>query len=245
MREKMKSTHKKEQKRLILPLLFFLIFVFCAVFWLIRPSNSNISSDKKLVLAIGDSITYGYATAESRQKDSYPAQLAEKLGEQFEVRNLGQNGRTLLSTSSLPYFANSIGQRALNTNAKIIIFMLGTNDARKILWDAERFEREYIEVIDQFLDQSPVPQLILMMPPPAFTSSPNQESINNVIIKTELKTIIELIAEEKNLPLIDLYTLLENKAHLFPDGIHPNAEGNRLIANAIYEAIQKLKINTD
>src|SRR4051812_42639772 len=47
------------------------------------------------VAAIGDSITAGAGTL-NRTTDSYPSQLAQMLGDQWEVKNFGVTGATLL-----------------------------------------------------------------------------------------------------------------------------------------------------
>jgi acyl-CoA thioesterase-1 len=45
------------------------------------------------------------------------------------------------------------------------------------------------------------------------------------------------VAGQTRVGLIDLYRSLGNKAELFPDKIHPNAEGARLIAEQVYKAL--------
>jgi hypothetical protein len=45
------------------------------------------------------------------------------------------------------------------------------------------------------------------------------------------------VAELRDVGLIDVYTPFEHSGHLFPDGIHPNAEGARLIAELIAATI--------
>src|SRR5579885_3646478 len=60
------------------------------------------ADDKIRVACVGDSITYG-AGIKDREHNSYPAQLQKLLGDGYEVRNFGVNGRTLLSKGDLPY----------------------------------------------------------------------------------------------------------------------------------------------
>ena len=38
-------------------------------------------------------------------------------------------------------------------------------------------------------------------------------------------------------PAADLCSLFEMRGTLFPDGIHPNAEGNRILTRQVYEAL--------
>jgi len=65
---------------------------------------------------------------------------------------------------------------------------------------------------------------------PAFSDN---FGISNAVIKDEIIPLISQVAELKGVEVIDLYTALSNASALFPDGIHPNAEGAKLIAEAI------------
>ena len=49
--------------------------------------------------------------------------------------------------------------------------------------------------------------------------------------------MIDQIADHKQVPIINLYEALDGRGDLFPDGIHPNAEGAGLIAEAVAEVI--------
>jgi hypothetical protein len=44
-------------------------------------------------------------------------------------------------------------------------------------------------------------------------------------------------AKQTGLPIIDVYLALADKSDFFPDGIHPNVDGAKLIANEVYKAI--------
>jgi lysophospholipase L1-like esterase len=45
------------------------------------------------------------------------------------------------------------------------------------------------------------------------------------------------VAQEKKLPIIDLHFALGNRPELFPDKIHPNAEGAALMAKIVGDAL--------
>ena len=67
---------------------YFLTLLLClaAAVGLARPVR---------VACVGNSITYGAGIA-NRQQNSYPAQLQYYLGADYEVRNFGVSGTTLL-----------------------------------------------------------------------------------------------------------------------------------------------------
>jgi acyl-CoA thioesterase I len=50
--------------------------------------------------------------------------------------------------------------------------------------------------------------------------------------------MIQRVAADRRVAVIDLYAALRGRATLFPDGIHPNAEGARLIAETVARAIR-------
>ena len=52
----------------------------------------------------------------------------------------------------------------------------------------------------------------------------------------------EEIAKEEKIPVIKLHDALSNHADLFPDTIHPNAEGAKLIAQTVANALLGRKI---
>ena len=54
---------------------------------------------------------------------------------------------------------------------------------------------------------------------------------------------VRAVAEETGAELVDLYALTEEKRELFgPDGLHPSAEGARVIAEAVCERIRNSRV---
>ena len=50
----------------------------------------------------------------------------------------------------------------------VVIIMLGTNDSKQKYWDAERYEEQYLALIDELHNLPGHPYLYLMAPPEAF-----------------------------------------------------------------------------
>ena len=187
----------------------------------------------ELVACVGDSITYG-AGISDRMNDSYPAQL-ERLLRQYdrnwEVGNFGVSGATLLHRGDLPY----VGQGAFNDarayNPDIVIIKLGTNDSKPQNWQyKDDFVADYSAMIDVFRGLPSKPQVWICKPVPAFQLT---WGITPEIVRDEILPLVEQISREKEVPVIDLYTALLGAGHLFPDNIHPNAEGAGVIAKTI------------
>ena len=191
------------------------------------------TSKAKLVACVGDSITYGSGIA-NRAVDSYPAQLQRLLRQydlSWEVQNFGVSGATLLSRGDLPYVRQAAFGNAQASNPDIVIIKLGTNDSKPQNWQYKGdFVRDYENMIDTFRALPSGPQVWICKPVPAFYVNFN---IRPEVIRDEILPLIDQISREKNAPVIDLYAALQNSGNLFPDGIHPNAEGAGLMAQAI------------
>jgi len=191
------------------------------------------TAQAKLVACVGDSITYGSGIAD-RAKDSYPSQLQRILRQydpSWEVQNFGVSGATLLSKGDKPYLRESAYGSARACNPDIVIIKLGTNDSKPQNWQYKGdFVSDYENMIDAFRALPSKPQIWVCKPVPAFYVN---FSIRPDVIRDEILPMIDQISQEKNAPVLDLYTALQDSGKLFPDGIHPNAEGAGLMAQAV------------
>lgn len=194
------------------------------------PEVLTVGSGAIKVATVGDSLTYGYGL-ENREKDAYPCILAEKLGHHYQVSNFGLSGRSLQSTSDYPYFKEKNAQLSLESEADIVIIMIGSNDSRGPYWNKERFISEYREMAERYLSLPSQPDLYLVIPPFVPTS---RFGLNNQIIEDELQTIITAIGQELDVPVINLYPLTKGHLEYYSDGLHLTPLGNQVIAEEIY-----------
>ena len=79
---------------------------------------------KTRIACIGNSITYG-STVINREKNAYPVQLQAMLGDEFDVKNFGVSGATLLKKGNKPYWKESAYNDALAFKPNIIFIKLG------------------------------------------------------------------------------------------------------------------------
>lgn len=185
------------------------------------------------VATVGDSLTYGYGL-ENRMRDAYPSILAEKLGSHYQVSNFGLSGRSLQSTADYPYFKEQNAQLSLESEADIVIIMIGSNDSRRFYWNRDRFELEYRQMVETYLSLSSQPDILLVVPPFVPTS---RFGLNNQIIEDELQILIPQIAKEYQLEYVNLYPLTKHQSAYYSDGLHLTPLGNQVVAQAIYQAI--------
>ena len=66
--------------------------------------------------------------------------------DKYEVVNLGLGGRTMLKNGDCSYWNEPEFKYALDSDADKVILMLGTNDAKKFLWNESAFRSDYLEM---------------------------------------------------------------------------------------------------
>lgn len=208
--------------------------------------------DKKIKVAcIGDSITYG-AQLEERDRYSYPAQLQVLLGKEYSVENYGIGSCTLIRKGK-PTLWDELS-KIIEASPEIIIISLGTNDTcgmgtcgdRKCWEYKHEYEGDYLDLIDTLAALPSKPQIFICAPSPMVLETPglNNDRIEDLTIRQprleELIDIVKSIAKEKNIGFIDLNSPLAHRPELFTekDGVHPNKNGYRIIAELIYERIK-------
>ena len=205
----------------------------------------------RLVACVGDSITWGGGGT-----NSYPALLQAALGEGWKVRNFGVNSRTARRggkefdgrPGDLDYRKTARYGQALACRPFAVILMIGTNDSKPPNWEGngDAFRVGYADLVDDFLALEPRPVVVIGVSPTvkggAFTYGVTEEIVGGGVVPFQRR-----VAGEKGLPLVDCRAVLD--PHLgtaySPDGLHPNAEGNALLAAAFAAKLRELESRAD
>lgn len=203
--------------------------------------STTLQAQSKIKIAcVGNSITYGAGVA-NREKNSYPKQLQNMLGDRYELMNFGVSGTTLLKKGNSPYWNTDAYKKALQSQPDIVFIKLGTNDSKGFNRPFYgEFESDYTALIQSFRQLETHPRIILLLPIPSFLE--DSTSIYDPIIKEQIIPRIQKVAFETGCEVINLYSLFIDKADLVPDKIHPTSLGATLIAKRLYEVV-KLKEN--
>jgi acyl-CoA thioesterase I len=201
-----------------------LTMLSCGLFASAAKSDLRASQEPPVVVCLGDSLTAGYGLD---QAQAYPALLQKRIddmGWKFKVVNAGLSGETTAG-----------GLRRLDWVLKrridVLILALGGNDAlRGIPLDTTRQNLD--QILIRTRAKNPDAQLIVagMLIPPNW----GREYFNG------FRAIFPELAKKHKAGLIPF--LLEGvggKPNLnFPDGIHPTAEGHRIVAANVWKVLE-------
>ena len=204
-------------------------------------ANAETPITKIKVACVGDSITFGSGIAD-RNNASYPAQLQKLLGDNFEVKNFGLSGRTMISKSPSAWTKTQQYKDALAYQPDVVLIKLGTNDSKRSEYkQRQNFDHDYSGsarlLIRKFRNLPSKPTVWLMNPVPSFIR--HGHSINGAFIEDEILPQIKKVARLTRTPIIDLHSPFLNSPKLFPDKIHPNAAGALEMAKIIAPILQK------
>src|ERR1051325_2817843 len=179
------------------------------------------------ILALGDSLTDGFGLS---RKEAYPALIGEKMraaNYQFEVINAGASGDT--TAGGLRRLPSLLRKKKID----ILILALGINDAfRGVPVDQMRSNLQ--SIIDQTRARYPDVSIIIAgMQLPIATGNGYVEAFGDMFGQ---------LAEHNHAALIPY--LLEgvggNPELNLPDYIHPNAAGQRILAENVWRILEPI-----
>jgi len=181
----------------------------------------------KTILFFGDSLTAGYGLEDSN--DAYPAVIQTKIDSldlDYVVVNSGVSGETT---------AGGLGRInwVLNQRVDVFVLELGANDGLRGISLNET--RENLQaIVDVVRKKFPETTIILagMQLPPNLGQD----------YTSEFKSIFDDLAEKNDLELIPF--LLKDVGGIpelnLEDGIHPNIEGQKIVANNVWDVLAKI-----
>ena len=195
------------------------------------------AQEKIKVACIGNSVTYGM-THKNPAETSYPTQLQQMLGEEYEVRNFGHSGATLLSKGHRPYINLPEYTAALEFAPDIAVIHLGLNDTDPRNWPNYRdeFYGDYMNIIEALREKNSKVEIYVCQMSPIFNWHRRFKSGTRDWY-WQIQEVIKTIAENGNFELINLSRHLYNRPDLMPDALHPNEQGAEIIAKQVYSAI--------
>ncbi len=193
---------------------------------------------------IGNSITYGAGLPDPANQ-SYPAQLKamlqEKYGDTCIVVNYGISSRTMLKKGDYPFWNDKQFKDCWLFAPQILFICLGTNDTKPQNWDlyGNEYYDDYKSMIDTFRLRNPFTRFIVCYPPPAYDIV---WGIRDSVLVHGVIPAIDSIVDYSGAVLVDFYNPLIDSVHLFPDKIHPDVAGSRVMAEIAYNYFENSDI---
>lgn len=189
-------------------------------------SEKNLSSEQTIIV-LGDSLSEGYGVA---KEAAWPAVIEKLLNQQMSsgstkkwvVVNAGVSGSTT---------ASGIGRIKwlAKRNPQVLILALGANDGLRGLKVAE--SQKHLDETIRFALQQNIKVVLggLLMPP-----NYGKE------YTAEFKKMYEVLAAKHKVIFVPfvLDKVAGNPKYNLADGIHPNEEGHRLMAENIFKVIK-------
>ena len=190
----------------------------------VTPEDPDAPPARPRIVAFGDSLTAGLGLLE---QEAYPAVLQRKVDEagyEYEVVNAGVSGDTTAGARRRLAWA-------LEGDVRILIVAFGGNDGLRGLPVAQMKEN-LSTIVDEARERNIVVVLAGMEAPPNF----GQE------YATQFRQAFRDVALAKR--VLFLPFLLNNVAGKpelnQPDGIHPNQEGTRIVAENVWSVLEPL-----
>jgi acyl-CoA thioesterase-1 len=204
------------------PTIRFILFLF--IFIAGCGDESAPSSEQKfpenegIIVAVGDSLTEGLGVAE---EFAYPALLEKKLqseGYQYRVINAGVSGETSSGTLAR---INWI----LKSKPDIVILVIGANDGFRGI-DPELIKTNILTMVRTLKEKN----VTVLLGGMQMARNLGEEYIS------AFEKNYSLVAQEENVGLIPFFLtgVAANPDLNQADGIHPTAEGYRVIVDHIY-----------
>jgi acyl-CoA thioesterase I len=191
-----------------------------------RREIDTVGSKKKNIVFFGNSITAGYGLDLGQ---AFPARIQEKLDSMnlpYKVVNAGVSGET------------SSGGRSridwiLKQQVDIFVLELGGNDGLRGIPITET-KKNLQTIIDKVKQKYPAAKIIItgMQIPPNMGKK----------YTTEFRSMFPDLAKQNNISIVPF--ILEgvggNAGLNQSDGIHPTAEGHRILANNVWSVLKGL-----
>jgi acyl-CoA thioesterase I len=188
------------------------------------PAKPSRTVSRPRIVFLGDSLTAGYGLA---KEESVPSLIQMRLrseGYPYDVVNAGVSGDT--SAGGLSRLDWS-----LEGDVKILVIELGANDGLRGL-PVANIKRNLTEIITRSQSRGIKVLLTGMEAPPNFGAA----------YTAEFRQVYRDLAKLPDVTFMPFY--LDGVAGLpdlnISDGMHPNAEGARIIAGGIWEKLEPL-----
>ncbi len=189
-------------------------------------NDNKETNTQKTIVFFGNSLTAGYGLEPEEAFPQLIQQKLDSLGYPYKIVNAGLSGETTAGGAERIDWI-------LKQKLDVFVLELGGNDGLRGI-DTKETEKNLGIIIDKVRKKYPEAKILLtgMETPPnmgqAYTS--------------DFRKIFPKVAKDKEVKLMDF--LLKDVGGIpelnQPDGIHPTAEGQKIVAKNVFEELEKL-----
>lgn len=188
------------------------------------PTSPDPAAPVFTIVALGDSLTSGPGLQPSQ---TYPALLQRRIdaaGYPYRVKNAGDSGDTSTGASQRL-------ERELVPDTRILIVALGINDGLRGM-PVSTVEGNLASIIERAQARRIDVLLCGMEAPP----------VRGFSYSLEFHRLFTRLADRYRVPLVPFFLLgvFGHRDLTLADGIHPNAEGHRVIAESVWRYLEPM-----
>jgi len=222
----LQTKHKARKELIMLRGIWILIILLIA-------GCTGYGPDELTICCAGDSLM--------RPIPTHLRALMLSKGRRIDIKDWGRGG--LSSRTYMPFYRKRL-QKQMSSDVDFILLQLGTNDVRPLYsgeYSLVQFEANLKLIVDEFKKfpasrDNPVKILMASIPP---FYAPEYKEMNH-FIQGKLNPVIKNLSETEAVFFVDNWKVLSNRAQLYsPDGIHPNADGERVLTQNWIRAMRR------
>jgi lysophospholipase L1-like esterase len=236
---------------IFLSIIIYLVVVYPSIYYRIGQGNlpfldvkpmykfnENLSSEKIIYVAMGDSLTYGAGV--DNFSDAYPYLIAKKIA--------GENQSVTLFPLAFPGYKSTdltgnLLSSAIAAKPNIVTIMIGVNDIHSQV-SLSDFEQNYQLIINDLKTKTTAKIYLISLPfigDSSLMPPPYQQYF--ISKTTEFNESIKKLAEKNQIEFIDITsdtieTFKKPGDHYSKDHFHPSALGYKLFEQSIYEHLR-------
>jgi lysophospholipase L1-like esterase len=167
---------------------------------------------------------------------NWPDYIAPMLGYEYTITNCGASGTTMIQGGNAPYWNTPQYTNGLNSSPDIVIIMLGSNDSKPYNWIYQtNYTPDYEQLVNEYRNLPSHPRIYLNTLLTVYGSG--NYDITDPIVTGQLCPIIRQIAFDENVPIIDVNAATKNMPQNFPDNVHPDIAGAKVVAQTIFDGL--------
>ena len=167
---------------------------------------------------------------------NWPDYIAPMLGYGYVVTNCGASGTTMMKNGNAPYWNTQQFVDGTNSSPDIVIIMLGSNDSKSYNWaNQTNYVPDYESMINIYRNLPSHPRIYINTLLSVY--GPGSYDITDPIVTGQLCPIIKQIAFDEHLPIIDINAATKNMPQNFPDNVHPDIAGAKVVAQTIFNGL--------